>query len=355
MKTQFLLTAILSLGCLSGVSQTADQQYNFARQLESDGDAAFALLEYKRFIYHNPSASNVADARMNIANIYLFSLADLGQARSALGDAIKNHKGSDAARTAVELVEFMEVNSDFDGKPLLAFLEARKETNRKQFDRALGKYMSIPAGYPKSRLAPDALVEAGALQLGPLKQPQKAIETLAKMSPAHVKHERFAESQFLMAQAIEKLKGSGSEAIAAYGKVAANDSKSEWRTKAVAEVERIQKSQNLPKRQFDMKFVKPFKAISQATRRDVYMVSVEMSQGLSESEVKATLEEALFAHLGERQNDKHKVQIAGYFNYPVTKAGSADWTPGKLPEYSVRQIKTEDAVKGLLFDLLKKR
>ena len=76
---------------------------------------------------------------------------------------------------------------------------------------------------------------------------------------------------------------------------------------------------------------------------------------MSEREVQATLEDALFKHLGERKNDKHKVQIADYFNYPVTKAGGVDWTPGKPAEYTVRKLKTEDAVKGLLFDLLKNR
>ena len=121
------------------------------------------------------------------------------------------------------------------------------------------------------------------------------------------------------------------------------------------EAARIEKSRNLPKRVYEKKYVKAFKSVSQSTRRDVYIVSVEMSPGLSEREVKATLEEALFSHLGGRQNDKHKVQIAGYFSYPVTKAGSVDWTPGKPAEYTVHKLKTEDAVKGLLFDLLKNR
>jgi hypothetical protein len=355
MKTHFLLTAILSIGCLAGAAQTPDQQYQFARQLETDGDAAFALLEYKRFVYHHPGHVKVAEARMNTANIYLFYLADLGQARQSLGEVVKNHKGSATAKAATELVEFIEVNSDFGGKPLLAFLGARKETNRKKHEQAAGGYLKLAATYPQARLAPVALVEAGALFLGPLKQSQRAVDALAKMSPAYVKHEQFAESQFLTAQAIEQLKGPGSEAIAAYKKVGGNDAKNAWRIKALSEATRIEKTRNLPKRVYEKKYVKTFKAVNQATRRDVYIVSIEVNQGLSEREVKATMEDALFQNVGKRQSDKHKVQIAGYFSYPVTKAGSVDWMPGKPAEYTVRKLKTEDAVKGLLFDLSKNR
>ena len=276
MKTRLFLTLILSLGCLAEAASPPDRQYDFARQLDADGDGAFALLEYKRFIYDNPTHAKVADARMSVANVYLFYLADLDRARMALGDVVKNHKGSAQAKAAIQLVEFIEVNSDLGGKPLLAFLDARKEANRKKHEQATAKYLGIVATYPKARLAPDALVEAGALQLGPLKQPQKAIDTLAKMSPAHVKHERYAESQFLTAQAIEKLKGAGADAIAAYKKVGGADAKNAWRIKALSEATRIEKAQKLPKRVFEKKYVKAFKAISQSTRRDVYIVSVEI-------------------------------------------------------------------------------
>lgn len=355
MKTKLTTALLLAGACVASFGQTAEQQLGFARQLEDEGDAAFALLEYKRFVHYNPKHSKVADARMGMANIYLFQAADIRGARKALGDVVKHHKGTPAAKAAAELVDFIEVNSDFGGKPLLGFLQARREESRKQYDVAAKKYQEVVKAHPKARLAPDALVEAAGLLLNQLKQPQKAIDALAGMAPAYAKHARYAESQFLTAQAMEKLKGAGSDAVAAYSKVGGKDGKNPWRIKALAEVDRIKKAMNLPKRQFDKKYVKAFKQVNKATRSDVYMVSVEISGGLSEREIKATLEDALFKHLGERANDKHKVQIAGYFSYPITKAGTADWFPGKPPVYSVREMDTEDAVKGLLFDLLRKK
>jgi len=238
---------------------------------------------------------------------------------------------------------------------LLTFLQARREESLGQHDNAVKKYQEVVRVFPKARLAPEALIESAALLMNQLKQPQKAIDALAGMSPAYAKHPRFAESQFLSAQAVEKLKGAGTDAVAAYSKVGGSDAKNPWRVKALAEVDRIKKAMNLPKRQFDKKFVRTFKAVNKATRRDVYVVSVEVSGGLSEREIKATLEDALFKHLGERVSDKHNVQIAGYFSYPVTRAGTVDWSPGKPPVYGVREMDAEDAVKGLLFDLLRKK
>jgi outer membrane protein assembly factor BamD (BamD/ComL family) len=354
-KRSIFCSLLLGAACIAGSAQTPEQQFNFARQLETDGDAAFALLEYKRFVHYNPGHSKTAEARMNTANIYLFQVADVPGARQALGEIVKHHKGTPAAKAAAELVDFIEINSDFGGKPLLTFLQARREENRKKYDAAAKKYHEVAKAHPKARLAPEALVEAAALELNQLNQPQKTIDTVAAMSPAHVKHPRYDEARFLKAQAVEKLKGPGNEAIAEFGEVAKGNQNSPWRQKALAEQARIKKSQNLPKRQFSKQYVKSFKLVNSATRRDVYVVSVEVSGGLSEREVKATLEDALFKHLGERANDKHKVQIAAYFSYPVTKAGSADWTPGKPVEYAVREMKAEDAVKGLLFDLLKSR
>ncbi len=355
MKTKIVQALLLAAFCGSGFAQSPEQQFDFARKLEADGDAAFALLEYKRFIHYNPGHAKVAEARMNTANIYLFQAADTVGARKALGEVVKNHKGTPAAKAAAELVDFIEVNSDFGGKPLLTFLLARRDENGKKYADAVKKYLEVPKSHPKARLAPDAMIEAAGLLLNQLKQPQQAIDALAGMSPAHVKHERFDESQFLKAQAVEKLKGTGPDAIAAYGEVAKTNPESAWRVKALAEQARIKKSMNLPKREFDKKYVKAFKLANKATSRDVYVVSVEVDGGLSEREIKATLEDALFKHLGERQNDKHKVQIAAYFSYPITKAGAADWTPGQAVSYTVREMKAEDAVKGLLFDLLKKR
>ena len=93
MKLASVLSLTACCAVLSAGAQSPDQQLSFARQLEADGDAAFALLEYKRFVYHHPSHAKAAEARMNTANIYLFYLADLGQARTLFARAIETPGG----------------------------------------------------------------------------------------------------------------------------------------------------------------------------------------------------------------------------------------------------------------------
>jgi len=334
-------------------AQSPERQLAFARHLEAAGDEAFALLEYKRYIFHNPTHYEVASAHIATANIYLFYLGDVRQAKAALGNVVKNHQGSKEAKSAAKLVDFIELNSDFAGKPLVAYLEGRREVARDEPAKAVSRFLSIPKDYPQARLAPLAMLEAAKLQLNSLQDPNQAIATLNKLEFAYHHSSQYFEAQFLKAQAIEKIKGPGHEAIAAYQQVSKNDSKNTWYKKAQSEIARIKKKQNMPSRQFDKQYVRHFHVVDNRTESDIYRVALELDSELNEREIKATMEECLFQQLGQRKNEKHRVHITAYFNYPVTAAGDTNWTPGSPPNFTIHKIKSKDTIKSLLFDLLK--
>ena len=334
-------------------AQTPERQLAFARQLAAAGDEAFALLEYKRFIFHNPTHYEVASAHIATANIYLFYLGDVQQAKVALGNVVKNHQGSNEAKSAAKLVDFIELNSDFAGKPLVAYLQGKREIAREEPAKAVAHFLSIPKDYPKARLAPLAMLEAAKLQLNSLQDPNQAIATLNKLGYSYHHSPQYFEAQFLKAQVTEKVKGSGPEAILAYQEVAKNDSKNTWHIKAQSEIARIRNKQNMPARQFDKQYVRNLRVVNKRTVSDVYRVDVELSSSLNEREIKATMEECLFQHIGERKSNKHRIHIAAYFNYPVTAAGDSNWTPGSPPNFTIHKIKSKDVIKGLLFELLK--
>ena len=164
MKRIFCLLIIVATISVAG-AQTPERQLAFARQLEAAGDEAFALLEYKRFIFHNPAHHEVASAHISTANIYLFYLGDIQQAKLALANVVKNHRGSSEAKSAAKLVDFIELNSDFGGKPLVAYLQGRREIAREEPAKAVAHFLSISKDYPKARLAPLAMLDAAKLQL----------------------------------------------------------------------------------------------------------------------------------------------------------------------------------------------
>ena len=109
----------------------------------------------------------------------------------------------------------------------------------------------------------------------------------------------------------------------------------------------------MPARQFDKQYVRNFQVVNKRIESNVYRVDVELSTRLNEREIKATMEECLFQHIGERKSNKHRVYITAYFNYPVMTAGNTNWVPGSPPIFTINEIKKKDVVKSLLFELFK--
>lgn len=337
------------------LAQNAETQFKFAEHLQQQGEAAYALLEYKRFIFLYPNDARVPQARLNTAEIYLASFRSLDQGKQALSEVTRLHPGTPEAKQADELLSFIVLNSDFDGQPLLAFLDARRLAKAKQFATAAAGYAQVAAKHPQARLAPVGLLEAGRLQLTELNQAEQALATFQRVTKDYGASAAAAEALFLTAQATEKLKGPTPETIRAYEAVTAVHPPSPYRAQAQAALDRIRQQQNLPKRQFDKQLARPAKLIKKDYDQETYLVVIEVAQGLSETELKATLEEALFQYLGERRSDKHAVHIAAYYNYPITEAGSLKWTPGSPAVVTIAQRKTEDVIKDVLIDIFRRK
>lgn len=357
MKSALICLAVMgTIGPVASTrGQTAAQQYQFAEHLEQTGELAFALLEFKRFAFVHSSDPKAASARLKIADIYFSYARSLDKGKAALVEVTKVHTNSPEAAEATKLLNFIEANKEAQDEPLLGVLDARRLASVGQADAAVKAYLAAAEKHPQSRVAATAMLEAGRLQLEALKQPDKAVATLGQVLRRYPNSPVMAEAQYLAAEAVEKAKGPGAEAIQAYEQVSPADSKNPYRVKALAAIERLRKAQNLPQRQLAKDLVRNFTLVRKAYAEDTYLLIVELPLGLQDNEIKATMEEALFKHVGERRDAKHKLKISAYFNYPLTEAGTLNWTPGQATEFAIAERKKEDVIKDVFFDLLKKR
>jgi len=357
MKTARLIAGICVLaGSLAAAAAAPDQIYGFAEELLADGDEAFALLEFKRFIHHHPQDPRSPDAMLQIAMVYLTYAGDVSQARQTLRNVAEKYPKAKAAAQAKDLQTFMEVNSDFEGKPLVAFLRAKRAENRGRFGEAAVAYLDLANNWPTARLAEQALLVGAKLQLHQLNKPKEAKANFNTFVARHPKSRLRPEAQYEAAAAVEKLHGPGKEALAAFRAVAAANPKSAFGAKAAARAAEIAKAANILKRRFGQEFVRKFEVISEGGREpNQHTVVIQVSPDLSQRELQATLEDALLKHYEKRKTEKHQVRIKAYFNYPITKAGKAIWLPGRDPVYEVEERKTEDVLKDVFFDLLKKK
>jgi hypothetical protein len=108
------------------------------------------------------------------------------------------------------------------------------------------------------------------------------------------------------------------------------------------------------KRQFEASFVRKYTVKRAAQVNDEYQADIEVSAGLSQREVQATLEDALVKESAKRKQPEDKVRIHGYFNYPITKAGNATWTPGEEPAYQIDERETKSLLLDFGLDILRK-
>ena len=334
----------------------ADSQFGFAQSLLKDGDQAFALLEFKRLVYLYPQHPKAPDSLLAIASIYLTYVGDVPGARKALEQVAKRHPKSGAAAEAGTLLEFIRTNSDFQGKPLLAFLKATDLSRRKREAEAVPVYLGIHEKWPRARLADQALLAAGEIQLTALNQPNEARACFKLLARQYPSSARLPEARLGEAAVVAKLKGDGPEALAAYRQVAVDFPKSHVAATANARAAAMEKRAHIIKRRFGKTSVLPFKVVKSgydaATRMTVV---IELSADASMRNVEATLEDALVTHYTTRKKPTDSVYVRAYYSYPMSEAGSAAWTPGKDAAYRVKERKTEDVLKGVLFDVLRRR
>lgn len=343
---------LLLAGVIGVAAQTADKQLGFAEHLQRSGDAPFALLEFKRFIYLHPKDQRAASAHRQIADIYFGYFQDVDSGKAALAQLIKEFPKSKEAPQAREVLNLLAVHRGADQSLLLDFLEGSRLARNGNAKGAVAKYIAF-AGKSKDRnLAAAAFLEAGKLQLSKLNQPADAIKSFEQVAGKAPKSPAYYEAVFRTGEAWEKIKGSESKAMQAYGLVAA--SKNAFQAQAKSAVARLQKQQNLPQRQFDAKIAGKYKSIRTDYSADTMIVTIELATS-SDSVVKATMEKALFESIGKRRDPKHSLVVNAYYSYPITEAGGVNWKPGSAPKFTVKKMKTEDAVKTIIFDLFKKR
>jgi TolA-binding protein len=358
MKT--LICLLTTLACLSGspitYASSPEQQLAFAEKLLADGDQAFAMLEFKRFLFESPKHVKAPDATLRIAQIQLSYFQNIVDAKATLRTIVANYPNTENARKAKALADYIEVNSDFSGKPLFVMLAGNANEKAGKFSEAAQQYARILSEYPQARLAPEAARNLAVLQLRNFKQVDQARTTLTWITSNHPKHPLVPECELLLAETLELEHGATQEVIAAYRAVAKKYPEHAVAKTATDKASALQKQVFAVERQFDKEFIRPYTVKQQADpQSSQYLVKIEIPRECSDREVKATLEDALIKEGEKRKTPTQQVSIEAYFSYPQTVAGTVTWTPGQTPVYVMPEKKDQDdELKDMLFDLFKR-
>lgn len=350
-----LLMATLACGW-TRAAENPDQVFGFATQLLQEGEEGFAMLEFKRFAYEFPKDARAPEAMLRVAVLYLTCAEDMDRARRTLDSVGTTFPGTPTADQAKQLAAFIDVNSDFEGKPLILYLRARAAEGREQFAKSASQYLEVSNTWPKARLGDQALLAGAKLQIGRLNQVQEGADNLQLLTTRYPTSPLVAEAMYEQAAAVEKLKGSGKEAQDAYRKVATQFPNTEFGQKAAAHIAAAEKTANLPRRQYAKESVRQFQTMKEGYGVGTeYIAVIQVPTEASLREVEATMEEALFQSIEKRKTAKDRVNIQAYYNYPLTQAGSVTWQPGQDPVYKLKERKTGDVVKDVFIDILKKK
>ncbi len=347
--------------CPVTYANTPDQQLAFANHLMEEGDEIFAMLEFKRFLFQSPNHTKAPDAMYGIAQIQLSYMQDIVGAKATLRKVVTNYPKTDMARKAKAFVNYIEINSDFAGKPLFAMLAARSYERSADHAKAVVQYKQIISAYPTSRLAPDAAHDLAVLQLRHYKKPNDARTTLNWVTSNHPKDTVMPDCELLLAEILEAQRGPTREVISAYQGVAKKYPTHKVAKTATAKVTALEKLAYAVKRQFAKEFVRSYavkKQVQPTGQATQYVVEIEVPTDCSDREVKATLEDALIKEGEKRKTPTHRVAIKAFFSYPLTEAGQVTWTPGQTPAYVIparEEEDVEDVLKDALFDLFRRR
>jgi TolA-binding protein len=353
-----LVLAAAVFGTILVSANTPDRQFAFAEHLMEQGDEAFALLEYKRFLFESPKHSSAPDAMYAIAQIQLSYVQNVDAAKKTLREIVAKYPKTKTAQRARAFADYIEVNSDFGAKPLLGMLAARADEKAGKYDRAAAAYQRIVSDFPRARLAPAAARDLAVVQLRNLKQPAAARNALNWLIQSHPKSELVPEARLLLVEANEAEQGPSAAIAAQYRDVAKRYPKTEVAKQALEKAKDVERQAFAVKRQFSKDFVRKYVVKQQGYRssnRQLYVCEIEIPKDCSEREVKATLEDALIAEGAKRSTVGHGVAVTGFFSYPLTEAGKVTWQPGNAPDYKIPERKGEDVLKDVFIDLLRRR
>ena len=347
------LLLFVGLCAIAGATaQPADRQLAFAEDLYAHGEDVFALLEFKRFVFHNPSHAQTPLALHRLSRLYVSTTGNLTAAQETSAALIAKYPRSPLVPEARAFVEFLEVNSDFDGRPMQLWLKAENLEKQKRFDAAVAILDRIVERFPQARLADDALYRIGTIQHERLGKTAEARATFARLAQDYPQSEWLVRAEFQAASALGSVKGSEREAAVALRRFAAKHPKDPLAKEALVKAAALERAGFVIKRQFDAKFVRKYAVRRGGQAGQQYAVDIQIAAGLSQREVQATLEDALVKESAKRAKPQDNVRVQGYFNYPITRAGAATWTPGKVPIYRVEKRKTKHLLLDLGLDIL---
>jgi len=344
----------------AGWAQQADRQLAFAEQLHRDGEEAFALLEYKRFLFHNGRHAQAVKAGMAAARLYIGYVGDIGAAKRTLNALLATNNAPSVRADVTKYLQFIEVNSDYNAKPLMLFVAATEAEGRSDHDGAVKRYADLLRDFPKARLADDALFQHARLLLEKLNRPAEAGVAFKTLIGKHPTSPHAPEAYYYYAYSLEQQHGYHPSTVQAYQRVAAVHPKSDAALRARQRLAALQRARQAIKRQFDRKFVRTYQLLQAGYLvgpHGPYIARVKVPANLSEAEVKATMEDALLAYYQKRAKADDSVQIDAYYDYPNSRAGWATWRADQPPQYTVTQQKPKgkgkDVIKDVLIDILK--
>jgi len=340
----------------AGPPRLAERQLAFAEKLHADGEKAFALLEYKRFLFNHSDHPRAIDAALAAARLYVGYLEDAAGAKRTLIELAKQSPNSEADKRVREFLAFIEVHSDFQGKPLALFVSGTDAEGLGRHDEAAAAYADVSRKYPKARLADVAMYQLGRLLLEKMSQPQRAGETFAALLRQHPRSKYAADASYYQAVAMEKQLGPTPDVIAAYRNVAARYPNTEAARQATDRLGELTRSRHVLRRRHERVFVQSYQVLREGYLHGTkqYVVRILVAADLSERQLTATLEDALLSHYAKRARTEDPVVVNAYAKYPEDEAGSVVWVPDQLPEYKVAKRKGNDVLKDVLIDILRK-
>lgn len=317
-------------------SQTPDAQFAFADSLHQNGEDAFAMLEFKRFVFHYPDHAKAPEAFLRLARLYVSHDGDVAGAKDMLDVLIAKFPRTAAARDAAAFREFIEANADFACEPLKLWLAGESLERQRQPGLAMAKYDAILSNYAKSRLAPDALLRSGIVLRDPLRKPAEALQVLQSLRRAFPGSPLIPRAEFEAAVALSRIGGREREAMNAFRQFAATYPRDPLARDAVMQAEALEKRVFVIVRQFDPAFARPYTVRKVGTQDNVLLVDIEVPTAQSPRDVQATLEDALIREGAKRGAQRDQVVISACTTYPLAYVGDVSWAPGNEPTYRIK-------------------
>jgi len=351
-----LSVMIVSFALPRGASaHTADEQLAFAEHLASQGEDGSAMLEYRRFLFHNPSHAGAGSAQLMLSRLLISHRGDVAAAKRELTQLQQQYPGTQDAQRAAQFVQFIDANGDFDGQPLVLYFKARSAAARGSHNEAAGNYQRLLDQFPRAQLAGETQYEYGRMLIEDMNQPQRGGQMMSSYLAQHPNDAKAPEARYYLAAAQEQQGGSPDVARQTYQQIVVQYPNSDAARRAQERLNVMAQQQNVITRQYDQAMATQYQVLNQGytAAANRYDLVIRMSPSSSPQQIQATLEQVIIDHQATRTDINHAMRVEAYFNYPLTRAGNATWQPGQNVQVAVEKRDTEDVVTDVIFQLLR--